>query len=129
MDQKNPLNTREKGRIGEKVALHYLGKRGFRVIGQNIHLGVGEIDILAKKGGILHFIEVKSSRYGFDLASIGLSPRKQRSMKRAVGAFFNTMDVGALSASAVDFCIDALLVFFDDRGVGRRIRVIFMENI
>ncbi len=53
-------NTREKGNIGENVACIYLEKQGFFVQERNYLKKWGEIDIIAVKEGILHFIEVKS---------------------------------------------------------------------
>lgn len=48
------------GRIGEDIAVKYLENKGFLVIGRNYLKKCGEIDIIAQKGKILHFIEVKS---------------------------------------------------------------------
>jgi Holliday junction resolvase-like predicted endonuclease len=38
----------------------FLVKQGFRVVGRNYLKKYGEIDIIATKGGVYHFIEVKS---------------------------------------------------------------------
>lgn len=48
------------GRLGEDIAVKYLENKGFLVIEQNYLRKCGEIDIIAEKGGFLHFIEVKS---------------------------------------------------------------------
>jgi putative endonuclease len=53
------LNT-IKGRLGEKIACEYLVKRGFLIIDRNYRKKWGEIDIIATKDNIIHFIEVKS---------------------------------------------------------------------
>lgn len=45
----------------EKRAAKFLKKSGFEILGQNFHSRFGEIDIIAKKGEILHFIEVKAT--------------------------------------------------------------------
>ncbi|MEN9551858.1 MAG: hypothetical protein RI935_235 [Candidatus Parcubacteria bacterium] len=50
----------EIGKIGEKLALSFLVKLGFSVISKNFRTKHGEIDIIAKKDNIFHFIEVKS---------------------------------------------------------------------
>ena len=55
--------TQKKGEIGEKVAQVFLMKHGFNVIERNYTQKWGEIDIVAKKQGKLHFIEVKSVSY------------------------------------------------------------------
>lgn len=48
------------GRLGEDIAQKYLENKGFSIVEQNFLRKCGEIDIIAKKGKILHFIEVKS---------------------------------------------------------------------
>lgn len=48
------------GETGENVATRFLMKHGFRIMDRNYRKKWGEIDIVAKKGGELHFIEVKS---------------------------------------------------------------------
>lgn len=49
-----------KGKKGERIALEYLEKAGYKVLETNYHGGrKGEIDIIALDGDILAFIEVK----------------------------------------------------------------------
>jgi putative endonuclease len=50
----------EIGRIGETIAKEFLMKQGFHVLDSNYRIKYGEIDIIAKKDNILHFVEVKS---------------------------------------------------------------------
>jgi putative endonuclease len=54
------FTRKEVGALGEKVAAHYLTKRGYRVIDRNIARKTGEIDVILQKGDTLHFVEVKS---------------------------------------------------------------------
>ncbi len=56
------LSTRDRGAYGENVAAEYLRRHGFEICGRNIARKTGEIDIIAKKEDILHFVEVKSLR-------------------------------------------------------------------
>ncbi len=51
---------RKIGDIGEDVACKWLEKRGFRVLERNYLKPWGEIDIVAEKGDLLSFVEVKS---------------------------------------------------------------------
>lgn len=55
------LDNSEIGSIGEQVACEFLMKRGFSVVSRNVRNRFGEIDILCKKGGTYHFVEVKST--------------------------------------------------------------------
>ncbi len=52
------------GDWGEKQACLFLQRKGFRVIDRNYHATVGEIDIVAEKGGDYYFIEVKTRAAG-----------------------------------------------------------------
>lgn len=60
MRQNLNRNTHQKGVIGEEIALKYLINREFVIIDRNFRKRWGEIDIIAKKDKIIHFIEVKS---------------------------------------------------------------------
>ncbi|MFC1595245.1 YraN family protein [Patescibacteria group bacterium] len=48
------------GDIGERLAAMFLVKHGFQIIGRNYQKKWGELDIIAQKNGLLHFIEVKT---------------------------------------------------------------------
>ena len=50
----------ETGDIGEKIAGLFLKSKGFTVIGTNYRKPWGEIDIIVRKKGKIHFIEVKT---------------------------------------------------------------------
>jgi putative endonuclease len=58
---KKPLTQKKKiGNLGEDIACTYLKKHGFEIKDRNYLKKYGEIDIVAKKEGKYHFIEVKS---------------------------------------------------------------------
>ena len=48
------------GERGEQEAVKCLVNRGFKIIERNYTSKWGELDIVAKMGNVLHFIEVKS---------------------------------------------------------------------
>lgn len=48
------------GDLGEGIVCNYLKNKGFRIIERNYWKPWGELDIIAQKDGILHFIEVKA---------------------------------------------------------------------
>ena len=48
------------GELGEKIAVKYLESKGFSVLERNYTKKWGEIDIVARKGRVLHFVEVKA---------------------------------------------------------------------
>lgn len=56
------------GKIGEQLAADYFLKLGYGILHQNWRYKHWEIDIIAEKSAILHFIEVKTKttdNYGF----------------------------------------------------------------
>jgi len=52
--------SRAKGDIAEEKACDYLSGLGYQIIERNYTLRGGEIDVIAIKDEVLHFIEVKS---------------------------------------------------------------------
>ena len=62
--QKTRIGT---GKSGEDLAVHYLKKQGYTIVVRNYRQRIGEIDIIARDGECLVFVEVKTrrnSRYG-----------------------------------------------------------------
>ena len=51
---------RKLGDIGENCACEYLRRRGYEIVERNYLRKWGELDIVARKGSKLHFVEVKS---------------------------------------------------------------------
>ena len=54
------MDKQETGRLGERYAAELLRKKGYEILGMNVHAGHGETDIVAKLGEILVFAEVKT---------------------------------------------------------------------
>jgi putative endonuclease len=53
------MKTTERGRQAERAACVYLEMRGYHIIEQNWRRPNCEIDIVAKKGDTVYFVEVK----------------------------------------------------------------------
>lgn len=53
------MNTKEIGDFGEDIAVRELLKKGYTILERNYHSRFGEIDIIAKKGTYVVFVEVK----------------------------------------------------------------------
>ena len=73
------LDRHSLGRLGEDVACRELVRRGYAVLARRFRTRFGEIDIIARDGGTLVFVEVKarsSSEYGSPAEAV--TPRKQR---------------------------------------------------
>lgn len=77
-----------KGLRGEEAAAGYLKERGYCVLARNFRSRRGEVDLIARKGEELVFIEVKSwDVYGADSLEYAINALKQRRIRQA-GMFF-----------------------------------------
>jgi putative endonuclease len=56
--------TQKRGELGENAAISYLKQNGFSIIERNVANKFGEIDIVAKKAGIIYCVEVKAGKQG-----------------------------------------------------------------
>lgn len=68
-----------KGFEYEKIAVKFLLENNFTIIYRNFLCRLGEIDIIAEKEGVTHFIEVKgriNTKYGYPREAV--TPYKQR---------------------------------------------------
>lgn len=54
------LSTKSIGDLGEEAAAKFLRGQGFSIVEKNVVRKTGEIDLIAKKAGTLHFVEVKA---------------------------------------------------------------------
>ena len=59
----NKKNTKQIGDWGEQITVKYLKNKGFSILETNYWRKWGEIDVIAKKEGIVHFVEVKTLSY------------------------------------------------------------------
>lgn len=53
------LKAHRRGRRAERVAIFWLREKGYRIVARNLRLPQGEIDVVARRGRVLVFIEVK----------------------------------------------------------------------
>ncbi len=53
-------STKALGDLGESAAAKFLREQGFSIVDKNVVRKTGEIDLIARKGGTLHFVEVKA---------------------------------------------------------------------
>lgn len=54
------MSTKEVGSLGERIAADFLKSKGFSILECNYRKPWGEIDIIAKRGKCLRFVEVKT---------------------------------------------------------------------
>ena len=68
------------GKRGEDIAVAYLKNRGYRIIERNYKCLFGEIDIVAKDGDTVVFVEVKSrksEKFGDPQSAVGREKQKK----------------------------------------------------
>ncbi len=81
-------STHERGKNWEASAAAYLRLRGWRIVERNYRTPLGEIDLIARRGGVLAFVEVKGRRSkgkGDPLEAV--SPRKVRRVSAAAALY------------------------------------------
>lgn len=75
--------SRAFGSWGESLAASFLGRRGYEILEKNYRKRCGEIDIIARKDGLLRFIEVKTrtegsvERFGRPEEAVGFRKRQR----------------------------------------------------
>ncbi|MCL6612557.1 MAG: YraN family protein [Peptococcaceae bacterium] len=83
--------TREKislGRSGEDAAVRYLRKKGLRVLERNFRCKLGELDVVAREGPCLVFVEVRTvAGTAFGTAQESVDVKKMRKV-RQVAAYY-----------------------------------------
>jgi len=76
------------GQTAEENACRFLRDRGYEIVARNWRTIRGEVDIVARDGSTLVFIEVKSrSRPGFGGPEAAVHPAKQRRLVAAARDF------------------------------------------
>ncbi len=76
------------GRIGESVARTFLEQKGWQILECNWRWRRAEIDLIAKDGDTLVFVEVKTrSTDLFGQPELAITPRKERLLADAASAY------------------------------------------
>ncbi len=130
----NSIGKAEIGRLGEDIAVKYLENKGFSVIGRNYLKKYGEIDIIAQKGKILHFIEVKSVSHETLPQNVSratdnhrpednIHQQKLKRLARTIQAYL----FGKYPKGEPEWVFDAVTVRIDIKT--RQAQVAFLENL
>ncbi len=78
------MNARQQfGRAAEEAAARHLTRNGWTLLGRNVRIGRGELDLIARRGPVLAFVEVKARRTArFGSPEDAVDGRKRRKVAR-----------------------------------------------
>lgn len=82
------MNSYLKGIVSEYFAAVYLVFKGYRIVEVRYKTPVGEIDIIAKKGGVLVCVEVKYRQH-IDDGLFAISRSSQKRIIRALNVYLS----------------------------------------
>lgn len=109
--------------MGEDFAVRQLKKRGYKILDRNYRTRIGEIDIVAKNGEYLCFVEVRLRKNcGYALPGETIDKRKQNKIRKCAQLYLLKHKTGD-----VPLRFDAVLIEGD---VSRKERLKFevLEN-
>ena len=122
----NSLTTKEIGNLGEKIARDYLERKKYKILAQNFKRKWGEIDIVAKKKGVISFFEVKTLRLfssGYFSPEDQISPRKKRQLWKMAQIYLSEKKIPFAHPWQID--IIAVEVFLDFK----RVKIRHLQNV
>jgi len=71
------------GRRGEDTAARFLRRRGYKILLRNFRCAMGEVDIIAKQGDVLVFVEVKTREDEEPAPEVQVDRAKQHQLTKA----------------------------------------------
>lgn len=88
------MDSRLLGAYGEQAAARYLRNNGYEVLSANFRTRVGELDVIAKKDGVIHFVEVKTRTEGTMLPpSAAVGHYKRRNIEDSAAIYMKTYNL------------------------------------
>lgn len=104
-------SRRSLGELGERLAAQHLQAKGYRIVRRNYRTREGEVDIIAERGGVLVFVEVRCRRGERMGAAVeSLSAAKKRRMVALAEAY----EAGEMGSGGRR--VDVIALDFDERG-------------
>ena len=88
------MRTQLLGAMGEAAAAEWLRKKRWKILAMNYRCRLGEVDIIARDGEELVFVEVKLRRAGgYAPAAEYVTPAKQRKLRLAAESWLAENDL------------------------------------
>jgi putative endonuclease len=108
------------GRRGEEIATSYLRRQGYTILARNWQCPIGEIDIVAREGETLAFVEVRTRRgHHFGTPEESITPAKQARLVELAQTYLQEMGL-----TDTDWRIDVIAIEMGRRGEVRRLNLI-----
>jgi putative endonuclease len=104
------MNARQAlGRSAEDAAARHLQGLGWRLLARNARIGRGELDIIARRGPVLAFVEVKARRTSTcGTPEDAVDPRKRRQIARLAELWLSARPWALAGVTDVRFDIVAV---------------------
>lgn len=115
--------SRAVGTWGEAQAANYLRKHGYQLLAHSYHCRFGEIDLIAKKGRVLCFVEVKTrTNLSMGLPREYVTASKQEKLRKTAAWY--------LSEKQLDCPVrfDVAEVYADAQRSAGSVRIEYLEN-
>ena len=116
--------SRASGTWGEAQVAAYLRKKGYQLIAHSYHCRFGEIDLIARKGKLLCFVEVKTrSNLQYGLPREYVTPQKQEKLRKTAAFYLMEKELDC----PVRF--DVAEVYSDAQHTTASVRIEYLENV
>lgn len=114
------MTNTQTGRYGEDLACQFLKKQGYRILDRNYRIRGGEIDIVARDGDTLVFVEVKARfSHDFGLPAESMTPGKIRALLKT--AMFYVLKI---NWGNQEYRLDFVSIDFADNATNPKIELI-----
>ncbi len=111
---------RELGRRGEEIAAAYLREQGYFILARNWRCPAGELDIVAREGETLAFVEVRARRGDrFGTPEESITPAKQAKLVELAQTYLQENGL-----ADENWRIDVVALEMDQRGRVNRLNLI-----
>lgn len=97
-----------RGQKGEALACWWLRLHGWRILGRRVRVRAGEVDIIARRGRTLAFIEVKTRQKAADLG-LAIDSYRLRRVAAAMEVLAPALPVPTMLFALMSCCLHLFL--------------------
>ena len=95
----------QRGRYAERWVSQLLVDDGWRILGRNVRVGGGELDVIAERNGFLRFVEVKARAMGDSSGLESITHDKRRRLVRAATSWLDDYEDDLVEEAVFDVAI------------------------